>query len=41
VASGVLARDVAPRLGGHAGDLAVTLTILATCAFLWSAERKR
>ena len=41
VASGVLAKDVTPRLGGHAGDLAVALTILATCAFLWSAGRKR
>jgi putative OPT family oligopeptide transporter len=39
VASGLAPKSMAPRIGGAAGELAVALVILATCAFLWRAGR--
>jgi hypothetical protein len=41
VASGVAPRSMSPHLGGPAGSAAVSLVILATCAFLWLAGRAR
>jgi len=41
VASGAAPRSMAPHLGGAAGSAAVSLVILATCAFLWRAGRAR
>ena len=41
VASGVAPRSMTPHLGGTAGSAAVSVVILATCAFLWLAGRAR
>lgn len=41
VAAGQVSRSATPRLTGSLGDLAVLLAILATCAFLWLAGRRR
>jgi putative OPT family oligopeptide transporter len=41
VASGFAPKAMAPRLGGWLGEMTVVFVILATCAFLWNAGRRR
>ena len=41
VASGVAPKAMAPRLGGTLGEAAAIVVIIATCAFLWNASKKR
>jgi putative OPT family oligopeptide transporter len=41
VASNLVPKSLSPRIGGDGGDAAVVLAILATCAFLWAAGRRR
>ncbi len=41
VASGIAPKAMAPTLGGSAGEAVVIAVIVATCAFLWNAGRKR